>query len=209
MGGTIPGKEDRRVQRTHRALREALVALILERGWDGFGIRDLCERADVGRSTFYLHFADKEDVLGSGMEDLRRSLRAHAADAGGARPLAFARGVIEHAHEHVRVFRATIGKQSGQIVQRRFRELVRALVQEDLAPLIPAGLRRDGAVAFLAGGFTDLIIWSLEARSPPGPEELEALFQDLAAPVLAEVTARGRGGSAGRPAATRDPSRGS
>lgn len=196
MTARTPAKEDRRVQRTHRALREALVALILERGWDGFGIRDLCERADVGRSTFYLHFADKEDVLGSGLADLRRGLRAHAAAAGGGRPLAFARGVIEHAHDHVRVFRATLGKRGGQIVQRKFRELVRALVQEDLSPLIPAGPRRDGAVAFLAGGFSDLVIWSLETRSPPGPEELDALFQELAAPVLAEVTTRGRGGSA-------------
>lgn len=198
MHGRSPGQEDRRVQRTQRALREAMVALILERGWDGFGIQDLCRRADVGRSTFYLHFADKEDVLGSGLEELRRGLRARAAAAGGAHPLSFARGLIEHAHEHGRVYRATMGKQSRQIVQRRFRELVQALVAEDLAPLVAAGSRRDAAVAFLAGALFDLILWSLETRGAPAPEELDALFQELAAPVLTVVAASGRR-SAGPP----------
>jgi len=57
MGGKLPEKDDRRVQRTRRALREALVALIVERGWEGFSVQEVCERADVGRSTFYTHFA--------------------------------------------------------------------------------------------------------------------------------------------------------
>lgn len=45
---------DRRVRKTRRLLHEALVTLILERGWDAVSVRDVCERADVGRSTFYV-----------------------------------------------------------------------------------------------------------------------------------------------------------
>lgn len=186
MGTRSQGQEDRRVQRTRRMLTEALIALILERGWDAFGIQELCERADVGRSTFYTHFADKEDVVGAGFEDLRRALRAQLAAATGTRyPLDFSRGLLDHAHGHQRLFRALIGKRSWHIVQRKFRELVTGLVREDLSPLLPAGARRDGAVAFLAGGFLDLMVWSLEARGPPAPEEVDALFHELAAPVLA------------------------
>jgi AcrR family transcriptional regulator len=207
MHGATPRQGDRRVQRTQRALREAMISLILERGWEGFGIQELCRRADVGRSTFYLHFADKEDVIGSGMDDLRRGLREAGVAEGAARPLGFARGVIEHALGHVRVFRATIGKRSGQIVQRRFRELVRSLVEEDLAPLLPAGPRRDGTVAFLTGAFVDLVTWSLEARSPPGPEALEALFQELAAPALVAALRGAHPGAAGEPALSPPPAR--
>ncbi len=186
MGTRSVGSDDRRVQRTRRALTEALIALILERGWDGFGIGELCQRADVGRSTFYTHFADKEDVVGAGFEDLRRALRAQLqAGSDPPRPLGFSLGLLDHAHGHRRLFQALIGKRSWHIVQRKFHGLVTELVKEDLAPLLPAGPRRDGAVAFLAGGFFDLLTWSLEARGPHTPEQVDALFHTLAAPVLA------------------------
>ncbi len=200
MGGKLPSTNDRRVQRTRRTLREALIALILERGWDGFSVQDVCDRADVGRSTFYTHFADKEDLVGGGFEDLRRGLRAQLAASGGpARPLGFSRGLIEHAHEQQRLFRALIGKRSGQLVQKKFRELVLDLVREDLAALLAPGPRRDGAVAFVAGAFFELLIWSLEAKSALAPEEVDALFHELATPVLAAAglpgaAVRARGG---------------
>ena len=47
---------DRRSLRTRTALRDALLGLIAERGWDEIAVQDLCERANIGRSTFYLHF---------------------------------------------------------------------------------------------------------------------------------------------------------
>ena len=53
-----PAVVDRRVRRTQRQLRDSLVTLILERGWDAITVRDVCEHADVGRSTFYVHYAD-------------------------------------------------------------------------------------------------------------------------------------------------------
>ncbi len=54
---------DRRVNRTRRQLREALTALILEKGYDAVTIEDITERADLGRTTFYLHYRAKEELL--------------------------------------------------------------------------------------------------------------------------------------------------
>jgi len=188
------------VQRTRRALREALIALILERGWDGFSVQDVCDRADVGRSTFYTHFADKEDLVVGGFEDLRRTLRAPFATRGGepARSFRFSRGLIEHAREQQRLFRAVIGKRSGQLVQKKFRELVLDLVREELGALLAPGFRREATVVFVAGAFVEILTWSLEAKSTLPPEEVDALFHDLATPVLEAqrlgATVRVRGG---------------
>src|SRR3990172_10395993 len=65
MSTTAPAerKEDRRVSRTRRLLREALFALILEKGFDAVTIEEITQRADLGRATFYLHYKDKEDLL--------------------------------------------------------------------------------------------------------------------------------------------------
>src|SRR5512141_2904590 len=63
-------KIDRRVQRTQQLLREALVALILEKGYDAITVQDILDLANMGRSTFYAHYRDKEDLLLSGFQML-------------------------------------------------------------------------------------------------------------------------------------------
>jgi AcrR family transcriptional regulator len=190
MGTKLPSTADRRVQRTRRALREALVALILERGWERFSVQDVCDRADVARSTFYTHFADREELVGGGFEDLRAALRAQLAASGRPGPLGFSRGLIEHAHEQRRLFLAVVGKKSGHLVQRRFRDLVFELVREDLATVLSAGSRRDATIAFVAGAFIELLTWSLEAKRSIPPDEVDALFHELVEPVLAAAGRR-------------------
>ncbi len=178
---------DRRVQRTRRTLREALIGLILERGWEESSVQDVCERADVGRSTFYLHFADKEDLLLGGFDDLRKAVREELAPAPPRRLLPFAHGLIQHAYEQQRLFRALVGKRSGQVVLRRFRELVLSLVAEDLSAMAAAGLERDVAAHFIVGGFLEVLTWWLEKKPSLAPAEVERMFLELATPALGMV----------------------
>src|SRR5512141_2751987 len=56
-------RPDRRVNRTRRQLREALTTLILEKGYDAITIEDITEQADLGRTTFYVHYHGKEELL--------------------------------------------------------------------------------------------------------------------------------------------------
>ena len=184
-----PSGDDRRVRRTRGSLRDALVDLIVERGWDGFSVQDLCDRADVGRSTFYLHFADKEEVLTGAFADLGKELRAELARSGAPRPLAFSRGLLDHAQAHLRVWRALVGRRAAHVVQGKMRALVSELVREDVAARLPAGARRGAAAAFLAGALFELLIWSLEARPPIASEEADALFHELAGPALSAAGA--------------------
>jgi AcrR family transcriptional regulator len=186
MGSKEPSKTDRRVQRTRRTLRESLIALILERGWDGISVQDICDRADVGRSTFYLHFADKEELLVGGFADLRRMLRSDRTTAAGpsAQPFRFVLGMIEHARENHRLFLALVGKRSGQLVLQRFRELVLDLIREDLARLPGKGQAKDALVHFVGGAFLELLTWWLEAKNPLEPAEMERIFLQMALPAL-------------------------
>ena len=61
-------KMDRRVQRTRKLLRDALMNLIMEDGYDAISIQDITEKANLGRATFYLHFKDKDELLLDVME---------------------------------------------------------------------------------------------------------------------------------------------
>jgi AcrR family transcriptional regulator len=64
----------------------------------------VCERADVGRSTFYVHFADKEELLVSGFGELRKQLQATVV-AEASKPLAFTRALLEQTREYEPVYR--------------------------------------------------------------------------------------------------------
>jgi AcrR family transcriptional regulator len=186
----VPESTDRRVVRTRTALREALISLILERGWDAVGIQDICERAGIGRSTFYTHFADKEELLVIGFDDLRRMLRQSSqASAGSGNVLRFTRGLLEHAHDNRRLFRALVGKRSSQTVQKRFLQLIIELTKEELAEQVADDSQRELTVQFLAGALFRLVIWWLELRKPLPPAELTVLFQQLSKPVLAAAQA--------------------
>ena len=54
---------DRRVRRTQKAIRDAFISLVLERGYDHVLIEDIAKRADIGRATFYAHYSDKDDLF--------------------------------------------------------------------------------------------------------------------------------------------------
>ena len=55
--------QDLRVQRTKKALITTFSDLLETKSFDNITIQDLCEKANVRRSTFYRHFNDKYDLL--------------------------------------------------------------------------------------------------------------------------------------------------
>lgn len=68
--------EDRRTRRTRRLLREALVRLVLERGYANVTVEDITEAADVGRATFYTHYTDKNALFDRVVADLLDELHS-------------------------------------------------------------------------------------------------------------------------------------
>lgn len=54
---------DLRVVRTQRAIRSALIALIEEKGFEAMSVKDITERANINRGTFYSHYEDKYDLM--------------------------------------------------------------------------------------------------------------------------------------------------
>lgn len=70
----VERKVDRRIARTQQLLRDALMDLIVEQGYDGITVQDITDRANVARTTFYLHYKDKDELLFEGMRDIYDSL---------------------------------------------------------------------------------------------------------------------------------------
>ncbi len=55
--------EDIRVQRTKRAIREALLELIVDKPVTQVTTTELCREANINRNTFYAHYSTPENVF--------------------------------------------------------------------------------------------------------------------------------------------------
>src|SRR5688572_17173346 len=66
--GVMMDKHDRRSQRTRQLLSTAFVQLLREKGYSAITVSNIIERADVGRSTFYSHYRDKDDLFVSELD---------------------------------------------------------------------------------------------------------------------------------------------
>ena len=70
-------KVDRRVQKTRKLLQDALIELVAEKGYESITIQEILDKANVGRSTFYAHFQDKDQLLNSILDRLDELFDGH------------------------------------------------------------------------------------------------------------------------------------
>lgn len=177
---------DRRILRTRDALRTALMQLMVECGWDAIDIQTLCDRANIGRSTFYQHFANKEELLKANFKGLRDFLLVQARPES-AQPgqLAFVAGLMAHVCEAQEVFRALLDRRSGHYVQDRFRELLVELVQSELPTDKTRTWQTAAQAHYLGGALFEMLAWWLGHSRGHKPQEIEALFHQWSGPVLA------------------------
>lgn len=94
--------QDRRVQRTRMAVFEAFRGLVLTRKYDDIKIAEIIDAAGIGRSTFYEHFRNKDDVLLTAIEPLFGPLAKIPSNAADAEHVQF---VIDHFWEQRRFAR--------------------------------------------------------------------------------------------------------
>lgn len=182
---------DRRTLRTRTALGDAMIELMSEHGWDDIAVQDICMRANIGRSTFYLHYPNKDALLQGGFEGLQAALqRQTKTRSDNACPsietsncFLFVPGLIEHALEQRKLFRCLIGRRSGYVVQQRFREMVIRLITDEL-PASTGSFPREAIARALAGAFVELLSWWVEQHTSLPPKELAALFDELSRPAL-------------------------
>lgn len=182
-------KEDRRVQRTRALLFDALLDLMAGKGYEAITVQDIIDRANVGRSTFYTHFADKEQLLMANIDQLYESLRQQraarsATEGEGGTKFGFSLPMLQHVQGHKRVYKATVGKQSGAVVLHHMQRMLEDLVRDEAAELgvrpDPGEIPPDIAVEYVVNTFLTLLKWWMEQQRPCSAEEMDRMFHKLA-----------------------------
>jgi AcrR family transcriptional regulator len=179
-------KTDRRVQRTRELLQKTLIELISERGYDAITIQDIVDRANIGRTTFYLHYNSKDELFMSCHETIVSEFHSPHPRAREELLSPEAPPGMTSAYRHLLDARALLypifqGKD-GALILRRIRD---RSAQEIDASLRAAFAEADSNIPFdllanyLAGAQIALVQWWLEKRQPHRPENLAQAFHRL------------------------------
>jgi AcrR family transcriptional regulator len=180
-------KFDRRSRRSRRLIVDALLALMLEKRYDRITVQEIIDRADVGRTTFYAQFRNKEDLLQSELERVFALLQARhlASAADPADQLLPSLGLFRHVQEHQPFYPALVRGLGSDPHEQTVHRLLRDRAARQLAlagDSRPLAVPPEIVADYLAGALLTLIHWWLDNELPYGPEEMEAIFQQLVMP---------------------------
>lgn len=121
---TKPKPLDRRIQRTRQLLLDSLIALILEKGYEETTVQDIIDRANVGRSTFYAHFENKEQLLFSGHDAFTQSLSPKGHSLRSASSFEIFKELFQHAANNYALAKAMLGKGGGDLMLGRVQSVL-------------------------------------------------------------------------------------
>jgi AcrR family transcriptional regulator len=179
-----PAKIDSRVRRTRDALGDALIALIQERPFDSITVQDVLTKAKVGRSTFYVHYRDKDDLFMSDVEEfLELAAMALSRKNEKSARVAPVQEFFAHLRDGMKLYKAFVA--SGKFAD--FMELARGhfargieqrLRQIPRAKSIPAGERKIMSYA-VAGTFLSMLTWWLDRGCKESPAVMDEKFHRL------------------------------
>ena len=93
-------KQDRRSRRTCQLVSSAMIELLSEKRYDAITVQDILDRAGIGRSTFYTHYFDKEDVLTSLLEQQLETLNQQIAQRGAGQGIVPSLETFRLVHQH-------------------------------------------------------------------------------------------------------------
>ena len=131
--------EDRRVRRTKAALRQAMIELVLERGYDAVSVDGLAERADVTRATFYAHYPNKEHLLAATVDGfVEEVLTAFENPEVAVRPAGRLIVLLERAVGWRDVLRIIVRGEGDGLPLRHFTERIEQVLAADLRDRIAA-----------------------------------------------------------------------
>lgn len=191
---------DRRVRRTQKALHEALIALLLEKNYDDLTVQEILDRANVGRSTFYTHFDDKDQLLLHGIDDLHLMLdsalqRERATRKPPERIIGFSRAMFEHAHSYRNVYHALLHTQGWPRVRQRIENVLEELIRRESRTEIQrlknakSDVPVDLFVYYLAATFFAVLVWWMDRRSRLTPAQIDEVYRSLVLPTIHAVLA--------------------
>ena len=188
-------KEDRRTRRTRQFLRDAFVALLKLKRYEDISVQDIIEQADVARSTYYVHFIDKEDLLVGKWGVFASNLGHHAElmshDDRESRSILPTRGWFHHIQAQSHILKIIAKDPAIDLAMKTLHGIVYNDIQTRIRAHLPgdenASIPSSLIIDYLAGSLMTLIKWWVKHDMSYPPERMDEIFQRLAMPGVSSL----------------------
>jgi AcrR family transcriptional regulator len=177
-------KVDRRIDKTQNALRLAISSLIEEKPYEQISVKDIVERANVARSSFYAHFRDKDDLVLSGFRMIginsSDDIFEEGQDTGYPN---FAIVLFRGSEQWKSLSRTFLTQKAGTVASHHIRNLLIIQTREWIHRNRTANAAHadlEDIVHYLASALIGLLTWWVNNDFPDSAEVLRDKFNQLA-----------------------------
>jgi AcrR family transcriptional regulator len=176
-------------------LQEALIGLILEKGFDSVTVEEITDRADLGRTTFYLHFEDKEDLLMQAIDSISEDfIEQHSAVLEKATNPESALSklrlnvderiiyhIFDHARENADLYKVMLRGEGSGKASERFLNIIKNEVLKRLKNIRELEMKvpLDIFSIYFSGTLVALVTWWLEEDQPYAIKDMVQYYQQL------------------------------
>lgn len=152
-------KQDIRITRTHIALENVMLELLQEKSFSKITVNDICLKALVSRSTFYLHFEDKYQLLEYCLWAERERLEPNCTSD----KEQFIRELLENVKAKKEVYQNFISTNNDYELVEILRKMFYTFFYEFFEKLEQQGSKLAGSIqlmaVYYANGFVGMILW--------------------------------------------------
>jgi AcrR family transcriptional regulator len=168
-----------------------------EKEYDSIAVKEILDRANVGRSAFYTHFRDKDELLVSGIRHMLGPVDATTASRSAPqheRILWFSLPVFEYVNPHRHSAQTKMGIKGRALVHEHLRKVIKHVIAEAAKPEAtrrrkPASqLPTDLIAHYVASTFILVLNWWVETKSTLKPTQVNDVFRALVLPTLISIT---------------------
>ncbi|MCM3763379.1 TetR/AcrR family transcriptional regulator [Neobacillus niacini] len=182
---------DKRVARTKRVIRDALTQLMEEKGFEGITVRDLTEKAQINRGTFYLHYRDKYDLLEQSEEEILKGIAAITENIDPVDAMAYTSNdepfpiilkLFEFFQEHAEFLKVILGANGNASFQVKLKSFIKKIFYSKLV----TKLNKEGIqvpveilLAYLSSAHLGVVQHWLETGMEKSPREITLILTKM------------------------------
>ena len=134
-------KDDRRVKYTKMVLRESFIDLLREKDISQISIKEICEKADINRATFYAHYSDQYDLMqkieAELFENIETYLGEYRKGASEATPVEMVELIFNYIRDNAKLCRLLLSERGNLNFQKRIMNMVYDKNVMDLNRIVP------------------------------------------------------------------------
>jgi AcrR family transcriptional regulator len=175
---------DRRIQKTRQLIMDTFIDILTEKGFEKITVNDIAERANINRGTFYLHYADKFDLLDKCVETYVEQLLNHcdSSDDPNLNTSAF-QSIFEHLKKNFTIYSLLLNNEGvGFFRSRLYTTIAQTVTEVICAQPENNTFSNDVTIHFLTSGFIGALEWWIHNSMPCDIQEITEQLISLLKP---------------------------